>query len=61
MLIFEEQVKVPKRTSAGELNTFMLLYSGIDVPGRPALTEKLSLCECLMNMLRIFCEQYCSQ
>ena len=25
------------------------------------LTEKLSLCEYLMNMLRIFCDLHCSQ
>ena len=35
MLNFEVQVKVPKRAPAGELNTFELSYSGIDVPRRP--------------------------
>ena len=35
MLKFEEHVKVPKITHAGELNTCVLSSSGAEVAGRP--------------------------
>ena len=43
-----------------KLNKVLILSDSQSSVGLP-LMEKLSLCEYLMNMLRIFCELHCSQ
>ena len=44
MLNFEEHVKVPKRTPAGELNTCVLSSRRIEVAGRPVYNYFIPFC-----------------